>query len=208
MLGIADCMIGRGHAQRALGDVTKAIEDYSSAERCLNTLAESGEAPSALRKRAYCLVCRGNALTAVNECMPAIRDYDLATNIYLQLRQERRSSSALNAMLADCAINRANAQRRLKLSFAVRGYDNAIDICHQIRGGSLERAGVILLGRAYFNRSIAHAIRGTYMFALLDLYRTRKCVILAASTMSDQLRDLMYTNCRSKQTRIETHRGG
>ena len=144
----------------------------------------------------------------MDECTSAIRDYDLATNIYLQLRQERRSNSALNAMLADCAINRANAQRRLKLSFAVRGYDNAIDICHQIRGGTLEKAGVILLGRAYFNRSIAHAIQGKYMLALLDLYRTRKCVILVASIMLDQLRDLLCTNCRSKQARIETHREG
>ena len=79
-------------------------------------------------------------------------------------------------MLADCIIRRGNSNRgQLDLREAFRDYRNAIAVCGRITEVDREKTVFLLLARAYFNRSLAHAMEGEFGLALL-IWRVRGAV--------------------------------
>ena len=189
-LGVADCCMGRAHAHHALGELTKAIECYSYAEAMISMLGALDDSPMPPTRRAECLVGRGSAHDALQNYASAVADFDGAIKIYQSQQQEPSKREQSGIMLADCIIRRGNSYRgQLDLREAFRDYGHAIAVCGRISGIDHEKTVFLLLAKAYFNRSLAHAIQGEFALAFLDLESARGCARRHTVIAMDELKE-------------------
>ncbi len=98
---VAECLMGRGHAHRSLGNLTESVRDYSRAKEFFEIIAQSGEALVTPRMRANCRIARGSAFAALHEYVFALDNFDQAiANILLEQNQGEQEHFSKGVMTA------------------------------------------------------------------------------------------------------------
>ena len=198
---------GRGHAHRALGNLTESVQDSSRANEFFEIIAHFGEELVTPRTRADCLIARGSTLAALHEYVFALDDFDKAIANLLLLQQNQREQDRFNATLVDCMIRRGNALRGLSaIPESLGEYDYAIELCGRPAESERKNTRLRLLERAYLNRSIALAMDGDFAHAVLDLKSARKCAAQGVLAIFDQLMEVLQSPFRLMDPRPSTGR--